>query len=396
MSAVLGLSVSASTVRAVLVERGTIRWAGQASYATDEDVAEVIARLAGESGKPVGRARVALERDCVQLRTIAPVPPLKRGALQRYVALEAPRLFRKNRAPLVTDAIEVAAEPNTQVLWAAAAPEPLLRSILEGAGQAGIRVEALGPAADVLPDALARTASGDVVLASGQMSEVLSVSQEGTWRSRVRPGARSIEPVVWAHALNQLGPESSAFAAAYAVTMRCPRLELWPEAAKTRRARDVRRRLMRVALVGIAGWLLAAGIYVGRLVALLQASTAYVTSVSSEVDSALAARRDLEAGRATLATMAGAEQHRSRQVAVLAAVTAALGDSAFLTSFQGLPDGTVRVSGYASSAPQVLAALERIPGLAHPRFEGPVTQEATNDHRQFDRFAAVAKLEAAP
>lgn len=396
MSAVLGVSVSASTIRAVLVERGTIRWAGQAAYTSDEDVAEVIARLAGESGEPIRWACVALERDTVQLRTIAPVPPLKRGALQRYVALEAPRLFRKNGAPLVTDGISLAAEATTHVLWAAAVREPLLQRILEGAAQAGIRVEALGPAADVLPTALAAPPLGEVVLPNGETSEVLSVSAAGTWRSRVRRGARGDEPLVWARALTELGREAPTFAAAYAVTIQWPRLELWPKEARTQRAREVRRRLFRIALVGVACWLLAAGIYVGRLLVLLHASTTYVTSVSAAIDSALSARRDLDAGRATLATMAHAEQHRSRQMAVVASVTAALGDSAYLTTLQALPDGTVRMSGYASSAPQVLAALERIPRFSNPQFEGPVTRETTNDHRHLDRFAAMARLETAP
>lgn len=396
MSAMLGLSVSASTIRAVLVERGAIRWAGQAPYASDEDVAEVIARLAGESGKPVRRARVALERDTVQLRTISPLPPLKPGAHRRYVALEAPRLFRKNGAPLVTDGIGVAAESNTHVLWAAAAPEPLLRRILEGAAQAGIRVEALAPAADVLPAALAARPSGELVLPNGETSEVLSVSAAGTWRSRVRRGARSDEPLVWASALTELGAEAPVLAAAYAVTIQRPRLELWPPETQARRASEVRRHLLRIMLAGVACWLLAVGIYVGRIFAMLHASTAYVKSVSTGVDSALSVRRDLEAGRATLATMARAEQGRSRQVAVVVAVTAALGDSAYLTTFQALPDGTVHMSGYASSAPLVLAVLEHIPGLSNPQFEAPVTRETTNDHRQLDRFAAMAKLEAAP
>ena len=114
------------------------------------------------------------------------------------------------------------------------------------------------------------------------------------------------------------------------------------------------------------------------------------------MDGALNARRELDAGRATLTTMTQAEQHRSRHLMLLAAVTRAVGDSAYLTSFQVASDGTIRVSGYALSAPSVLAALERISGLAHPNFEGPVTRETTTDHRQLDRFAAVAQLETAP
>jgi hypothetical protein len=85
--AVLGLAVGTATVRAVVVERGAIRWAGSASYGTVDDLADVIARLAAEAGTPVRRARVALERDVVQLRTVSPAPPLRPRVVSQYVAL---------------------------------------------------------------------------------------------------------------------------------------------------------------------------------------------------------------------------------------------------------------------------------------------------------------------
>src|SRR5439155_322444 len=79
VSAVLGLAISGTSVRAVLGAGGTVAWAGTACYQDASDLAEVIARLAAESGKPVRRARVALERDLVQLRTLMPAPPLRAG-----------------------------------------------------------------------------------------------------------------------------------------------------------------------------------------------------------------------------------------------------------------------------------------------------------------------------
>src|SRR6266550_3154242 len=120
---VLGISVSSAAVRAALVDHAQIRWAGQASYATIEDLAEVIARLAGEAVRVVPRARVVLERDVVQLRSLTPAP-LKGKAVRRWVALEAERLFRRNGAPLVTDGVIVPLGKEAAALWAAAVPEP--------------------------------------------------------------------------------------------------------------------------------------------------------------------------------------------------------------------------------------------------------------------------------
>ena len=326
---------------------------------------------------------------------VTPVPPLKPGPLRRYVALEATRFFRKNGAPLVTDGISIAGDANLGVLWMAAAPEPLLRRILDGTTQAGLRIETLGPAADVLPGALAVRPSGETSFSNGQSAEVLSVGLEGTWRSRlVRTPTKGV--LEWATPLSALGADAASFAAAYAVTVQWPRLELWPPETRAGHAREQRRRLLRLALVGLACWFLAGGVYIGRLVVLLRSSNVYLASVSPQVDSALAARRELDAGRATLATMAAAERDRSRHLALLADLTRALGDSAYLTTCQVGADGTVRISGYAPSAPTVLATLERLGGLAHPKFEGPVARETTNEHRQLDRFAIVAQLERAP
>ena len=66
------------------------------------------------------------------------------------------------------------------------------------------------------------------------------------------------------------------------------------------------------------------------------------------------------------------------------------------TQVQVGADGTVRLAGYAPSAPQVLARLSRLPELRDPRFEGPVTREVTTGNRALDRFAIVATREDRP
>jgi hypothetical protein len=392
---VLGMSVGGEMVRAVLVEGGTIAWAGQAPYS--DDLAAVIGHLAGESGKAVRRARVVLERDVVQLRTLDPVPPLKPLALRRYVALEASRVFRKNGAPMVTDGIRVAGETG-DVLWAAAAEEPLLSGILAGSAEAGLTVESIGPAADVLPASLAhRPLTGDIAFPNGVTIEVLAVDAEGTWRSRMVRGSAGEAPEDWwAPPLGRLGADAPYFAAAYGAAVALPRLELWPGESRAARAREVRRRVLRLATAGLSLWLLASAVYVGRLFATLHSSTQYLDAVSSRLDSALSARRDLDAGRGTLATMAAAERTRSHQLGLLAGVTAALGDSAYLVTYQVGTDGVVRLSGYAPSAARVLAALERAGALRRSQLEGPVTRETTAGNRVLDRFAVVGRGERSP
>lgn len=389
---VLGLSVGASSIHAVLVERSAIAWAGRAEYTELADLADAVARLAGESGRPVGRVRVVLERDTVQLRSLVPAPPLKPGAVSRYVSLEAPRLFRANGVPLVTDARLVPIDAMQTALWAAAASEPLVRALLEGCAAAGLAVLSLGPAADVLPWALALPfGQPQVAFPNGGTSEVLFVGAAGTWRSRLVAATSEIAPP-WTAALAALKVEASHFAPAYAAAVAAPRLELLPADTRAGRARVARRRLTRVATAGLALLLLAGLVHVGRLLVSLRSSTAYLDANAAGLDSALSMHRELAAGRATLETIALARGERSRRLALLADLTRALGDSAFLVALRAGPDGVVRLSGYAPSAARVLADLERMGNLSEPQLEGPVTRESGTWRGELDRFAIVARL----
>jgi len=148
--------------------------------------------------------------------------------------------------------------------------------------------------------------------------------------------------------------------------------------------------------IGAALWVAAAGFYVGRLVWIRGAATRSLGAAAPAVDSALAARRDLGLARATLGSVARAEEHRSRHLALLAAITHALGDSTYLAAFQVTPDGVARVSGYAPVAARVVAQLERLAMLRDVKMEGPITRERGADGRERDRFAVVARLEFDP
>jgi Tfp pilus assembly protein PilN len=392
---VLGLSISASSIHAVLIERNTIAWAGRAEYTGLPDLAEGLARLAGESGRPVRRVRAVLERETVQLRSLVPAPPLKRGAVRRYVALEVPRLFRSSDVPLVTDACLVSAGADQLALWGAAASEPLVQAVLEGCAEAGLAVESLGPAADVLPWALtAPLGNAVVVYPNGGTSEVLCVGPNGTWRSRLVASTIAAEPV-WVSGLASLGADAKHFAPAYAAAIVPARLQLLPAHTRVARERAGRQRSITVATVGLALLLLALLLHVGRLLFALRAATAFLSANAAVLDTALAARREMATGRATLEIIANARQQRSRHLAVLAGLTSALGDSVFLVSLRLAPDGTIRLSGYAPSASRVLANLERVQELAEPKLEGPVTREA-GPSGELDRFAIVARRERRP
>jgi hypothetical protein len=382
-------------VRAVVWWRDAIQWAGAAPYADPASLGDAIARLAGEAGAPVRRARVVLERAVVQLRSIVPAPPLKAGPLRRYVALEAPRLFRQNGAPLVTDGVRIALTKDSAALWAGAAGEPLVQAVLAGCVQAGLSLEGLGPAADVLPWATSQP-QGVIVFANGGTSEAIDVGPGGTWQSRLMRGMGNGASPILAAPLAALGEHAADFAAAYATAVALPRLTLLPNEARAAAERRGRRRMIRLLGIGAALGLVAAGVYVSRLAWISQAATRSLGAAASAVDSALAARRDLDLARATLATIARADEGRSRHLALLAAVTQALGDSSYLAACQVTPEGVVRLAGYAPVAARVVAQLERIAALRDVRLEGPVTREQGAGNAVRDRFAIVARMERQP
>lgn len=395
MSPDLGVSIGAAAVRSVLVQGATIRWVGEAACAGAADLPEVLARLASEPPLAARRVRIVFEREVTQLRAISPAPPLRAAAVRRYVALEAPRLFRQNGAVLVTDGLRLEPERGRPVVWAGAVAEPLVEAAVAGCAQGGLRVEALGPAADVLPYALARLpAPGEVAFPNGGTTEVLSWSRAGVWRSRHLPGAEGATPA-WHPALAALEAAAPPFAAAFGATRAKPRLDFAPPSLGVARGHRAARRRRRTALLAAALWLAAAGLYAGRLARSSHVADLELRADGPAADTLLALRRNLDEATTTLATMALATRRRSRDVALLAALTRALGGSTYLVSLRVESDGTVRLAGYAPEATRVLANLDEVPVLTGARLEGAVTREPSPGGDPMDRFAIVAHAAAA-
>jgi len=143
----LRLRIGRSTLRAEAIERGSVTWAGEASYANIAELSDVIARLAAEPPRACRRLMVALDRPPVQLRTLTELPPVKPLHLAALVAQQAGRFFRKNGQPLVTDAVWVG-KGATRVAHAAAVEEPLVEAIAAGARAAGLWLETIAPAGE--------------------------------------------------------------------------------------------------------------------------------------------------------------------------------------------------------------------------------------------------------
>ncbi len=390
---VLGVSVAQGAVRAILAAGDRIDWIGSSTWSAPDDLSDAIARLAGEAGRVVRRARVVLERDLMQTRTITPAPHLRARAARQFVALEAPRLFRKNGAPLVTDGAILHTDGSSLALWSAAAPEPVVQAILDGCEQAGIAVEHVGPAADVLPRTTVTPLPGELIFPNGGTAEVISVGRDGTWRSRL-VATRDTAEIQLVPSLVALGTEATHFAAAYGATVTSPRLSLLPEHAAAKRAHAARRQLIRLVVLAAVLWLIAFVTYSARLEIATRTAQRELDSNRAPLDSALALHRQLDAGAASLSEFANLTASRSRHLSLIAGLTSALGDSCYLVTLEIGPGGIVRIAGYAPSAVRVLASLGHVPLLRDARLEGPVTRERTTAGLELDRFAIVAQRDA--
>lgn len=146
---VLRLMVGESSVRAEASQSGAVFWAGEATYESPGDLGEVVARLAAAPSQRCRRLRVVLERPPAQTRTLSDLPPVRDRELACLVANQAGRFFRRNGAPLVTDATWVT-NGSGRVTQAAAVEEHLVVAIVAGAAEAGLLVESI-TAAGVSP-----------------------------------------------------------------------------------------------------------------------------------------------------------------------------------------------------------------------------------------------------
>ena len=141
----LHLVIGNGTVRAEAARGGVAIWAGEATYDSVADLTEVIARLAAAPTDRCRRLKVTLERPPAQTRTLTDLPPVHERELVALVANQAGRFFRRNGAPLVTDAVWVT-NGQGRVTHAAAVEEPLVLAVAAGAAQAGLVLESINAA----------------------------------------------------------------------------------------------------------------------------------------------------------------------------------------------------------------------------------------------------------
>ena len=147
---VFRLGVSDCRVTGELIRGANVIWAGEAEYAGEEDLVEVISRIAveGEVLRPGTRVRVELKRPVVQHRVLGDLPPVAEPALRAMVEQQCHRFFRKNGKPLVIDACYTAGPGKRREVSMAAVEEPVVDAIWKALRAAGLRLETLAPSGE--------------------------------------------------------------------------------------------------------------------------------------------------------------------------------------------------------------------------------------------------------
>jgi hypothetical protein len=386
----IGIAVGAREVRVALTDRHRVRWMACAAYTGYDDLAEVIARLASEAPQRPREASVVLSAELVQMRCLNPAPPLRPAAARAHVALNAARFFRNGHGPLVTDARIIRVPGRRAVLCAAAALEALVGAVASGCEQAGLEIDGLGPATEILPAAVNPNDRSPIMVVSTVTGTTeMEVAEHRAFRAR---RSHSVSALRWATPLASLGDDAVRFAEAFAAASITTRIDLRPASARDRTRRTLGSKAGRIAVAAMLVWGAAYAMrqlryeHVGRQA---EAKISHFEPARPALDSL---RRDLALASSAIMMIRMAEAQRSRQLVLLAALTRAMSDSTVLTSIRIDGDSLLHLSGYTRSADRAVAELERVALLQRPRLEGPASREVLPGHGEFDRFAAAARV----
>jgi hypothetical protein len=344
---VLGIGVEPGTVRALLLLRGEVGWAASAEYASLEDLRLVLARLAAERPRGVREARVALSSALAQSKLVEGMPRLSSRDLAAHVALRPRRYFPLNGAALVTDAVNLSGgRHDCRTAFLAAASESLVEAIAAGLGEAGLRTTDIAPVSGY---------------ANTSLQSFLSV-------------------------VAALDGDPPHLFAAYAAASGEPIVSLLPLSLRREARRAWARSARRWVVLGSVCLVLAATSYVTGLIRQRGAAERELAALAPAVQRAASVRGDLDQASDALEILNRADSGRLRVASLLARLTRALPDTAFLVMLRVDARGRGVLVGYAPQAAAVVAALDRVRGIAAPELEGAVTREVVAG-RERERFA---------
>lgn len=406
------------------------------------ELEEALRELASDLGVPGGTVDVALLRRLAHTKVI-PLPPVRRAELAALVRRGARRHFAVRDEPLVADACRLPGPRSAALVptVAACAPAQVVESIAAACEAAGFQVGKIVPGPVALAEAVrARLSVGRrgrvAALTAGAAGTDLVLLEDGI-PVRVQPLAagqggpdaalarltgalgeaehegRAVAAVVICgageeadalrralHADETYGPRvvsafeveqmpAEAVIALGAALAGSSAPLLLPPAIVAARARAARRRTVVLAAASLAFLLVSAGLHLWGLKRELAAVQARREEIASSVARAREMRTNVDGVRVRLQSIAALEADGAGWTNEIAALAAALPDSAHLRTLAVDSTG-LRLAGVARSASAVVPALEAHPAFSRVSLAAPVRFEQGDAGERFDVVAQVA------
>jgi heme exporter protein D len=390
---------------------------------------------------PEGTLVVALMPPLTEVRSLD-LPPLKREQLLQLLSRNASRYFVTAREPQVVGATasKRAGEAIPSVLGVAAAAR-LVQAISTSARDAGWLLDGIIPAevawtnaAREIWPALSRGTSSLVVNHPDRTDVLRIVDGELAGVRRFRGGsldAALVRSAIEETRSNGTAPRAATLGAAAeraelgralsgSVSVSTPAtqwsqtagdpmlvaatwastddgLTLRTEELTESRAREGRRFVWRAVAASVVVLAMAAAIELWGARRELASLRDQRARIRPQLASTLAGRTNLETSTHRLSALFAAQRETPQLSGVLASVTDALPDGAYLLSFRARRD-TLILDGLAKNSGEAFAGLENVPELANVRSIAGIQRQLQDDGTALEHFTVQARmlLPAAP
>lgn len=349
------------------------------------EVSRVFDLIRGAIGPSVPRSpglavHLAILPPLVQVRRIM-LPRLRDHELRRVLSRDVGRYLFGVTSPQVIGIQRVGnGRRSPEPVLLAATPQWVVDGLERAVRSVGWEIAAIGPAHAAWTAASA--SDGPVTIIGETFAEVLQVEAGRLLDVRRKPLGSSLP-----ESTPLSSPEVTAAGHAQAVAA----FELLPKGVAKARAAWSRRLTGRLWLGAAALVLLSLGLSRWDLARELAAVRTERAMLRAQVTSAMTFREQLEAGRATLVTLAEAEANAARWTTVLGLLAEQLPVDAYVTGFRGQGD-SLALEGTAEEAGGVFGALQQADGIAGVQATAPIRQVAGEDDVTVERFALTVRL----
>lgn len=383
LSTRVGLAIGPSSLRAVGVRGGTVRWVIEGTLDAGEPLESALLaflRTSPAAGQwPRPRVTLALPPGLAQVKRVGGLPQSNDSRLLTAVLRQSPgRFFLNYGGFLVTGGARIEAPG---VAWAAAYDGQTVADVVEACRRAQMRLDAVLPTIVLL--GLATTAER-LVWAEGSSSVEVSFGSDRSVRQVRRfgqtglTGDDALAPPAPVEQLARLGDRAWRFAGAYgaAVHTGAEPFEHRPgHGGREASGPVMRRRLMAAAGAALVGGTAAVAAPAFAAVRVRDQAEAELRAVARQHVRAVVAEQEVVHATATLRELIAFDSRSRSASTFLFALASVMPERSAIVAIK-IDSMGGQIVVVAPSAAAVVGALERVSDIASPEITGPVTRES--------------------